>query len=87
MMTPIDLEDNNEIEQVCIKCCFYYMCLNEKKDLLEECCGITDEERDCIIEYPDRDSESETHWKEMSYYSLGENSLEVELGEYELEEW
>ena len=87
MMTPIDIEDNIEIERECIKCCFYYMCLNEKRDLLEECCGITDDERDCIVTYPDRDSGSETHWKEMSYYRLSENSLEVELSEYELEEW
>ena len=93
MMTPTDTEDvESETEQVCleracIKCCFYSICLNDRKDLLEECCGVTDEERDCVVVYPDKDSESDIHWKEMSYYKMDGNSLEVELSEYELEEW
>ena len=90
----IDKETNEKtnteqacLERACIKCCFYSMCINEKRDLLEDYCGVTDEERDYIVAYPDKDSGAEIYWKEMSYYRFGGNSLEVELSEYELEEW
>jgi len=87
MIVPDVEEEETDTEQACIKCCFYYLCLNEKRDLLETGCGVTDDERDFTIEYPDGDSESTIYWKEMSHYKFNGNSLEVELGEYELEEW